>query len=207
MAIKQLKEPIYEKQEGETPRQYYYFREFCLHKGTLEEFVTKMESRWNQGEDTDLKYKPYTRSSFVSYSAANFWTERKEAKEVSEIDDMFARMEQIDRDSKVKKFELQSKARTRNLELLNRRLESGEIKGSQIEAHSKANKNFQDAERTDLEKATEIIDNKHNIDASIDSTVDVNPSIADKILLPEYTEITRKVMDAIVEDMEESSDE
>ena len=198
MAIKELKEPIYEIQEGEMPKQYYYFRLFCLHTGTIEEFADSVEYEWNMNGKQKLKYKPYTKNTFTNIATLNKWLDRKAAKEVADIDEMFLEMDRIDKESKVEKFRLQSEARTKNLKLLNERLESGEIKGSQIEAHSKANKNFQDAERTDLEKAVEITDNHHNIDAQMDASVDIVDSVAEELILkPDYVELTRRLLDDV----------
>ena len=199
MAIKEpLQEPIYEIQEGEMPKQYYFFRLFCLYIGTIENFADAMVSEWNLNGKQKLKYKPYTRTTFSTLATNHKWLDRKAAKEVDDIQEIFLEMDRIDKESKIEKFRLQSEARTKNLKLLNERLDSGDIKGSQIESHSKANKNFQDAERTDLEKAVEITDNHHNIEGSIDSTVEARGNISEEIILkPDYVELTRKLLEDV----------
>lgn len=81
MTVKELKEPIWEKQEGETPNQHDWFNEFLDYTGySLKAFHEYLESNRKTLKVTEAADKIPSINLIKKWSSINKWTIRKKAK-------------------------------------------------------------------------------------------------------------------------------
>ncbi|MBQ6629163.1 MAG: hypothetical protein IJH65_10165 [Methanobrevibacter sp.] len=207
MAITEWKEPIYERQDGETPRQYYFLNEFFNFDGNLEEFIMWIESGCDVDSDEpiELEYKPFAAQSFRGICTRNKWMSRRDAKRIADIDRRAKQLEAIEDERFIERYKLKEDNEYLALKRVNSNLRHNErYTGGQFRDHTQGIRNLQDSRSIDRGEPTEISKNQHNIDGNIDSTVVTGTISQEMILKPEYAEATRKVLENLVQKDEEN---
>ena len=174
----ELIEPIYEIQEGETPKQYYFFKLFCRFDGSLEDFKKELDGR-DKGElfnHYTLEYKPLAPRTFTNISSFNSWTKRKKAYKVSKFDEDFEYADEVEHRRFRKRYDLKE-----DIEYLALKRISADLKhndrytGGQFRDHTQGIRNIQDSRNIDREKPTDY--NHTDVTADVDSINEVRMDI------------------------------
>lgn len=102
MVVETLEEPIWEKQKGETPNQYFYFLEFLEYPTfNLKEFHQHLTENIQDSTKFNkiLKYQ-----TIRKISSENKWKERKLAQRTLQKEDLMETLNQLDLECKVENY-------------------------------------------------------------------------------------------------------
>lgn len=169
MPIKELKEPIWEKQDGETPNQYDYFLEFLKFPTySLKDYHTHLcELHRNSQKFTDKKkITSYEVIRKWAGESCNKWKERKIAKRKAEDDDIQETLHELDKEDTIEEY--QTKKRI-NKKLLNRiEREVNEQPMSQLAQGIDGYRKLKDDNRIEKGEATEVTNTKIDADIAAD---------------------------------------
>ncbi len=167
MPIEELKEPYWEKQEGETPNQYCYFLEFLeFPTFNLKDFHDHLcELHKNSQKFTDKsKITSYAVLRKWAGDACNKWRVRKEAKRQSEKDDILDTLHELDKQVKIDNFIKKNSIRKKLLERLDNEAEFE--KYSQLKHGVDAYVNMSDDNRIDMEEPTTFANQKVDMEST-----------------------------------------
>ena len=191
--------PIEEKQKGETPNQYCYFLEFL-------EFPTFNLKAFHQHLcDTyqDLakpSAKPPKYNTIVGWSSDNKWTDRKTTKRQSEKQEILDTLHELDKQDAIANFETKKKIKKDLLERICIDMSIGQPL-SQINQGIQALKILHEDDLLDQEEPTEYSKSDVTADIEAKAEVETKAEIAQDIILkPEYVELTRKLLEDVVND-------
>lgn len=170
MPITKLKEPIWEKQDGETPNQYDYFLEFLKFPTyNLKDYHTHLcELHQNSQKFTNKKkITSYDVIRKWAGDSCNKWKERKIAKRKADNDDIQETLHELDKEDAIEEY--QTKKRIIK-ELLNRiECEVDTQPMSQLAQGVDGYRKLKDDNRIDKGEATEVTNTK--IDADVAAEV------------------------------------
>lgn len=202
MALKELVEPIYDIQEGEKPKQYYFLTLFFAFDGNLEEYISWMEHGcvMDSGGSLELKYKPYKPNTIRDLCSKNQWLSRRDAKHVADIERRQKQVDRIEDKRFIERYELKEDNEYLALKRMNKDLKYNDrYTGGQFKDSTQGIRNLQDSRNIDRGEPTERTINQHNIEGTLDSNVDVrHHSVAEDIILnPAYAELTRKLLEDV----------
>ena len=163
MPIEQLKEPYWEKQKGEPPKQYCYFQEFLKFPTfNLKAFHQYLcEDYQNTLIDTD-KAKIPSYQTVKKWSSCNKWTSRKEAKRVAEDKEILESLHEMEKEQKARTFQAKQEIEEKLLTNIITAIELGQPL-SQINQGVQALKTLNEDKQLTQEKPTNY--NKTDIDA------------------------------------------
>lgn len=199
MPIDELQEPIWEKQKGETPNQYCYFLEFLqFPTNNLKDFHDHLCQKDNKGQK-GTKPPAYKTIRNWAREACNNWVFRKAAKRKAEDDDLNNILCELEKERKVDEYKAKQRINTRLLNRIEREVDDNAL--SQIAQGIQGYKTLKDDNRVDRGEATDFT--KSDINADIDAKVEVETKAdigQDIILKPEYVELTRKLLEDVVND-------
>ena len=189
MPIKELKEPIWEKQEGETPNQYCYFLEFLQYPTfNLKQFHQHLCD--NQHDSTNInKLVKYQTIRKWAGESCNKWRARKEAKRASEKEDILNTLHEIDKQDTINNFNAKKEIKQKLLERIRRDIDM-DLPLSQINQGIQGLKTLHEDDLLDQEKATEYTKQDMNVEA--DATLN-NPGL--KEIAEAYTNGRRQYQD------------
>ena len=106
MPVKELKEPIWERQEGETPNQHDWFNEFLDYSGySLKAFHESLEKQQESAEVNNEYDKIPTLNMINKWSSNNKWMSRKKAYRDFEKEEEREELRKIKRKHKISNFE------------------------------------------------------------------------------------------------------
>ena len=181
MPIEELKEPIWEKQDGETPNQYCYFLEFLEYPTfNLNEFHQHLCE--NLQESTKIHKVPkYQTIRKWAGEKCNKWRIRKEAKRASEKQEIQDTLQELDKETRIKEFQAKQRITDKLLERIEREIDDNAL--SQITHGIQGYKTLKDDNRTDMGEATEITQSE------ITSNVEVTQEISAKVKLKRIQEL------------------
>lgn len=165
MPIEELKEPYWDKQQGETPNQYCYFLEFLkFPTNNLREFHDCLceEGKKRQKEAKVPTYKTIRKWAAES---CNNWVFRKAAKRKAEDDDIQDILHELDKEDRIDNFK--SKNRLKKELLKRMELEVYMQPLSQIRQGIDGYVSLANDNRVDQGEATEYTNTK--LDADIDA--------------------------------------
>lgn len=166
MPIEELQEPYWEKQKGETPNQYCYFLEFLeFPTFNLKDFHQHLcELHKNSQKFTDkTKITSYDVIRKWAGESGNKWRIRKEAKRISEKEDLLETLHEIDKQDKIENFKLKNSFKKKLLDRLEQEAEYEKF--SQLKHGVDAYVNMSDDNRIDMEEPTTFSNQKLNVDA------------------------------------------
>jgi len=162
MPIKELKEPIWEKQEGETPNQYCYFLEFLEYPTfNLKDFHTHLCEK-SKKEQKGAKPVTYKTIGKWAGEKCNKWRRRKEAKRQCEKQDLMETMAEMEKKQQAKTFQAKQEIEEKLLDNIITAIELGQPL-SQINQGVQALKTLNEDKQLTQEKPTNY--NKTDIDA------------------------------------------
>ena len=162
MPIKELKEPIWEKQEGETPNQYCYFQEFLKFPTyNLKDFHDYLcnDSKMRQDGAKIVSYKTIRR---WATEKCNKWKSRKESKRIAEDNDILETLHELEKQQKIDTFNSKQEIENKLLDNIITAIELGQPL-SQINQGVQALKTLNEDKQLTQEKPTNY--NKTDIDA------------------------------------------
>lgn len=163
MPIEELQEPIWEKQEGETPNQYCYFLEFLEYPtNNLKDFHEHLCENLQKSTSVNKVVKYQTIRKWAG-DACNKWRVRKEAKRQSEKDDILDTLHELDKEVKINNFKRKNNFKNKLLERLEKEAEYE--KYSQLKHGVDAYVNISDDNRIDMEEPTTFTNQKLDVDA------------------------------------------
>ena len=163
MPIEELQEPIWERQDGETPNQYCYFLEFLeFPTFNLKQFHDHLCEK-NNKEHKGTKVVTYGTLRKWARDSCNKWQVRKEAKRISEKEDLLDTLHELDKEDKVENFKAKNKFKKILLDRLNKEAEYE--KYSQLKHGVDAYVNMSDDNRIDMEEPTTFANQKVDVDA------------------------------------------
>ena len=192
MPVKELKEPIWERQEGETPNQHDWFNEFLDYSGyNLKAFHEYVESQKKSDEVSTFDKIP-SYNMFMKWSSHNKWMLRKKAKRDFDKEEEREELKQIKRERLVANFRYKQK--------IEKQISLGLTTGkplSQINQGIQGYVTISEDDRKDLGENTENL----NITADVDTQLKVKQNVASDIIMnPKYAELTRKILEDLVDD-------
>lgn len=196
MPVKELKEPIWERQEGETPNQHDWFNEFLDYPGyNLKAFHDSLESqKESEGVSTFDKIPSY--NMFMKWSSHNKWMLRKKAKRDFDKEEEREELKQIKRERLVDNFRSKQKIKKQLLKEISLGLTMGKPL-SQINQGIQGYVTFSEDDRKDLGENTENL----NITADVDTEIKVKQNVASDIIMnPKYAELTRSILEDLIDD-------
>ncbi len=159
---------IWEQQENESNRQYFFGRLFIRWDDTVEEFYNRMILEYeSNGKKGFLNYVPYTLDYFRLLCTQHKWIERRAAFQRHRDEKLFAEMDEIDRASKLEIFKYENEAEIR----IWRRLVNGELTPAGMEHLAKAGKMTKDSKNRDLGKPKDITKIDADIDAEVENSI------------------------------------
>ena len=162
MPIQELKEPIWEKQEGETPNQYCYFQEFLKYPTyNLKDFHDYLTTDSKLGQD-GAKVVSYKTIRRWATEKCNKWKSRKEAKRIAEDTDILTRLHELEKQQKEKSFKAKQEIEDKLLDNILMAIEF-EQPLSQINQGIQALKTLNEDKQLTQEKPTNY--NKTDIEA------------------------------------------
>ena len=164
MPIQELKEPIWEKQKGETPNQHCYFLEFLKFPTySLKDFHDHLCSQYSQlpGSTTKAKIPKY--QTIKNWSSCNDWTLRKEAKRASEKQDILDTLHELDKEDAIEEYLLKKSFKRKLLQRLEKEAEYEKL--SQLRQGADAYVTMSDDNRVDKEEPTNYSNQKLDVDA------------------------------------------
>jgi hypothetical protein len=176
MPITDLKEPIWERQDGETPNQYCYFLEFLeFPTFNLREFHDHLceENKKNQNGTNKGKIVTYNTIRKWARESCNNWRVRKEAKRASEKEDILNTLHEIDKQDTINNFNAKKEIKQKLLERIRRDIDM-DLPLSQINQGIQGLKTLHEDDLLDQEKATEYTRQDMNVEA--DATLN-NPGL------------------------------
>ncbi len=192
-----LKDPIWEQQEEEQNKQYFFAGLFIRCDDTVEEFYHRMDMEYtSNGKEGFLKYAPYSLTYFRTLCTQHKWIERRVAFQKHRDEKLFAEMDEIDRESKLEIFKYENEAELR----IWRRLSLAELTPAGMEHLAKAGKLTKDSKNRDLGKPKDIT----KIDADIEA--DVEGSISEQNIF-KYSDEEMQRIQNISNDNEDFLDE
>ena len=163
MPIEELQEPIWEKQEGETPNQYCYFQEFLEWPTfNLKEFHDHLCDEYKK-QQRNTKIVTYQTLRKWAGEKWNKWHIRKEAKRQSEKDDLLETLHELDKEQKIENFKRKNSFKNKLLERLEKEAEYE--KYSQLKHGVDAYVNISDDNRIDMEEPTTFANQKLDVEA------------------------------------------
>lgn len=162
MPIKELKEPYWEKQEGETPNQYCFFQEYLDYPTfNLKAFHEHLCDKFKEGQ-TGAKPPAYKTIRKWAGDKCNRWHTRKTAKRESAKQDIFETLHELEMEDKIENFKSKQQIKSDLLISIATAIERG-IPLSQINQGVQALKLLHEDDLLDQEKPTNY--NQTNIDA------------------------------------------
>ena len=168
MPIEELQEPIWEKQKGETPNQYYYFQEFLKWPTySLKAFHEHLCENYQKVLGITDKPKIPKYQTIKNWSFCNDWTLRKEAKREAEHTDILETLHELDKEEKIANFKKKNSFKQKLLDRLEKEAEFE--KYSQLKHGVDAYVNMSDDNRIDMEEPTTFASQKVDVDA--DTTI------------------------------------
>ena len=199
-----LTSPEWEKQDGESNRQYFFEGLFIRSDETVEEFHSRMVVEYSSnGKKGFLNYAPYSLDYFRVLCTQHKWIERREAKKTYELDKLFNELDEIENNRKVERFKLKESIEFEALEKLDDKLTGGQFKD-----YTQGVRNLQDSRNIDREKPTDY--SKQKVEAEVEAGVETNLKVennkslalAQKILLkPEFVEFESQLMDEVTNEL------
>ena len=213
-----LSTPEWEKQEGESNRQYFFAGLFIRCDDTVEEFYNRMVAEYSSnGKKGFLEYAPYTLEYFRVLCTQHKWIARREAKRTHDIDKLFNELDEIENFRKVERFQLKENIEYEALEKLEDKVKYDDrLTGGQFKDYTQGVRNLQDSRNIDREKPTDY--SKQKVEAEVEAGVETNMSIEDNRALsevqamfmqPEFVELNKKLMDKTADELQKrrNSDE
>lgn len=171
MPIKELTEPIWEKQEGETPNQYCYFQEFLKYPTyNLKDFHDFLctDSKLRQDGAKIVSYKTIRR---WATEKCNKWKSRKEAKRIAEDKDIMETLHELEKQQKIDTFNSKQQIETELIENILTAISLGQPL-SQINQGIQALKTLNEDKQLTQEKPTNY--NRTNVEADVKAEAEVN---------------------------------
>ena len=181
MPIEELKEPYWQKQEGETPKQHCWFCQFLQYPDfSLKEFHQYITSPDFELADPSGYGKVPALKTIQNWSSDNKWTIRKKAKIEDREQQTQYHLQQLDlekrKDFYNKKLELIEEAfRKAQEEFI-----LGNISGYQFNQYCQGITKLLDDNRLDLNKSTDIVQTTASVELEAEVTQDNTK--ADEIL-------------------------
>ena len=167
MPIQELQEPVWEKQQGETPNQYCYFLEFLEYKtNDLKAFHQHLCEKDRQGL-LRTKVPAYKTIRNWSGPKCNKWTERKSAKRAAEKIDILDTLHELDKEDVIEEYILKKSIKQKLLNRLNKEAETERF--SQLKHGVDAYTNLNDDNRVDKEEPTNFTSQKMDLES--DNTI------------------------------------
>lgn len=173
MPIEELKEPIWEKQEGETPNQYDYFREFLkFPTNNLRQFHDYLCEK-NEKQQKGTKVVTYNTIRKWAREACNKWVFRKAAKRKAEDDDIQDTLHELDKETKIKEFQIKKGINNKLLERIDREINDNAL--SQITHGIQGYIALKNDNRTDMGEPIETT--KSEINADFEVTQEISAKV------------------------------
>lgn len=205
-----LTSPEWEKQDGESNRQYFFAGLFIRSDETVEEFHSRMVVEYSSnGKKGFLNYAPYSLDYFRVLCTQHKWIERREAKKTYELDKLFNELDEIENNRKVERFKLKESIEFEALEKLEDKVKyDDKLTGGQFKDYTQGVRNLQDSRNIDREKPTDY--SKQKVEAEVEAGVETNLKVennkslalAQKILLkPEFVEFESQLMDEVTNEL------
>ena len=169
MPITELKAPIWEKQDGETPNQYDYFLEFLnFPTYNLKDYHTHLcELHKNSQKFTNKKkITSYDVIRKWAGESCNKWKERKIAKRKAEDDDIQETLHELDKEDTIEEYQTKKRINKKLLSRIER--EVNEQPMSQLAQGIDGYKKLKDDNRIDKGEATEVTNTKIDADIAAD---------------------------------------
>ena len=164
MPIEELQEPIWDKQQGETPNQYCYFLEFLeFPTNNLKGFHNHLCEKDKAGL-LRAKVPAYKTIRNWSGPSCNKWIERKSAKRASEKQDILDTLHELDKQDKIEEFILKKSFKKKLLDRLEKEAEYEKF--SQLKHGVDAYVNINDDNRVDKEEPTTFTNQKLDVEAN-----------------------------------------
>ncbi len=213
-----LSSPEWEKQEGESNRQYFFAALFIRCDDTVEEFHSRMNREYlTNGKEGFLDYAPYSLNYFRELCTAHKWIARREIKKTHDLDKIFNELDEIENSRKVERFQLKENIEYEALEKLEDKVKyDNSLTGGQFKDYTQGVRNLQDSRNIDREKPTDY--SKQKVEAEVEAGVETNLNIEDNRALaevqamfmqPEFVEMNRKLMNKTADELKKrrNSDE
>jgi len=166
------KYPEWEQQECETNKQHHFYQLFDKHGGTLEDFKREIKGR-KKGEfflGIELKYEPYSDSTFSDLCACQDWFNRRDKHEKFENAFLIKQYERIDRRRAIDKYLLKEDTEYEAWVRVNEKVKEDDgFIGGRFKDATQGLNNIQSNKNIDKEKPTDF--NKHDIAADIDANI------------------------------------
>lgn len=177
MPITELKEPYWDKQDGETPNQYCYFLEFLEYKtNDLKDFHQHLCEKDKKGL-LRTKVPAYKTIRNWSGPACNKWTERKSAKRAAEKKDVLDTLHELYKEDVIEEYILKKSIKHKLLVRLDGDAETEKF--SQIKHGVDAYTNLNDDNRVDRQEPTSYTKTEGTLEVEADTKI-TNPGL-DKI--------------------------
>ena len=178
MPIEELQEPIWEKQEGETPNQYCYFLEFLkfptYNLKDFHDYLCEKSKKEQKGA------KPVTYKTIGKWAGekCNKWRVRKEAKRTAEDKDIMETLHELEKQKKIDTFNSKQEIETQLIENILTAISLGQPL-SQINQGIQALKTLNEDKQLTQEKPTNY--NRTNVEADVKAEAEINREALDKI--------------------------
>ena len=169
MPIKELKEPIWEKQDGETPNQYCYFLEFLEYPTfNLKDFHQHLcqQNKKTQNATKQAKIVTYNTIRKWAGEKCNKWRRRKEAKRQVEKEDLMETLAELDKKQKAETFQTKQEIENKLLDNIVAAIELGQPL-SQINQGIQALRTLNEDKQLTQEKPTNYNKTDVNAEAKI----------------------------------------
>lgn len=177
MPIEELKEPYWDKQEGETPNQYCYFLEFLEYPtNNLKDFHNYLCEE-TQKEQKGTKPVTYNTLKKWSRESCNKWRIRKEAKKQADKEDILQTLHELDKADAIEEYILKKSFKQKLLERLEREAETERY--SQLKHGVSAYVDISNDNRVDKHEPTSYTKTEGTLEVEADTKI-TNPGL-DKI--------------------------
>ncbi len=164
MPIEELKEPMWEKQKGETPNQYCYFLEFLQFPTyNLKDFHEHLCENGIAGHK-GTKIAAYKTLRNWAGDSCNKWHSRKEAKRIADKEDLLETLHELDKQDAIEEYLLKKSIKRKLLERLEKEVDYE--KYSQLKHGADAYTTLNDDNRVDKEEPTTFANQKVDMEST-----------------------------------------
>lgn len=163
MPIETLEEPIWERQQGETPNQYCYFLEYLKFPTfNLKAFHKHLCDNYSNLPNITSQAKIPKYGTMKNWSSLNKWTTRKESKRAAEDTEILQQLHEMEKEQKARTFQAKQEIEEKLLDKIIEAIELGQPL-SQINQGIQGLKTINEDKQLTQEKPTNY--NKTDIDA------------------------------------------
>lgn len=190
MAVTEIKNEPWCKQEGETPTQFYWFQKYLNHPyNDITKFHKQMKTECEENEKKSTKTVPLcTLRTMYNWSYQNKWIKRKEEYIIWESEENTNYLRQLRLKNQQEEIDLLHRIKMKQLKNIEEQVNNGQLNGYNFNQNMMGIKTINDMDLLELGEATENIN--QNIKADV-------KTISKKEKIKQVDELAKEIQEVI----------